>query len=59
VESEILYEVNSLINLLHIKKLPQLKLEAKHGQGTITNDSDLKVKFSINLKERKEVLKNR
>jgi hypothetical protein len=28
-------------------------------KGTITKDSDLKVEISINLTERKEVLKNR
>jgi len=59
VESQIVYELNSLSNLLHIKKWPQLKLQTKDGKGTIIEDSDLKVEISINLKERKDVLKNR
>ena len=42
-----------------MKKWPQLKLQAKDGKGRIIEDSDLKVEISINLKERKEVLKNR
>jgi hypothetical protein len=36
-----------------------LKLQAKDGKETITKDSDQKVEISINIKERKEVLKNR
>jgi len=40
VRSENLYEVNSFSNLPHIKKRPQLKLQAKDRTGMTMEDSD-------------------
>jgi len=40
VESEIFYAINSFSNLSHIKKGPQLKLQAKDGKGMTMEDSD-------------------